>query len=82
MTRLQVAHLEKLVPRASRASVRADVLESRHNKVANHRHCGRSAESSTGNCRNGHVPEQDLDDFKESFLKTPIWLVARSKRFS
>ena len=45
MTNLRVAHLKKPVPCLSRASVREDELESRGEKVAYHRHCGRSAES-------------------------------------
>jgi len=72
MTHLHVAHVKKPAARVSRASVRAGELESRYKEVAHLRHCGRSAESLWGNCRNGHVSAQDLDDFKESFLGTPI----------
>ena len=72
MTHLHVAHYKKPAAGVSRASARAGEVECRHKTIVYHRHCGRSAESLWGNCRDGHVPAQDLDDFKESFLKTPI----------
>jgi len=72
MTHVHLADLEKPLPCLSRASVRPGELESRDRKVAYHRRCGRSAESLWGRGQNGHLPAQNFDDFKESFLETPI----------
>ena len=72
MTHLHLADLKEPVPCLRRASLRTGELESRHKKVAYHRHCGRSAKSLWWNCRNGHLPTQGLDDFKQSFLEARI----------